>query len=316
MTSPLAPLSEDAYRALRGDVTAWSPLVEDVLDRHDLREAEAEIVGGHNPTYPTFVVGDVVVKFFGFVPTWRMTHAAERAAMTMLLRDPQIRAPRLLATGELREDAHAPWPYLVISRIPGRSIEDTTLTDAQRGALAWELGEQLKRVHTLPPSDAMQAIAWDPVDLSSALARSSLPPHLIEQASDYVSAIPAAAPCFLHGDLAGQHVFVERKTFRGFIDWGDAVVADPHLELIQLYRGTFDCDGALFDACLEAYGWPRDETFPTRTLGHALLRQALGLAQHLGMDVFEPIAAKHDLARIKTLDAMAALLFEADATRA
>ncbi len=72
-----------------------------------------------------------------------------------------------------------------------------------------------------------------------------------------------------------------------------------------------DCDAALFDACLEAYGWSRDGTFPHRVLGHALERQALGLSQHLGMDVFEPIAAAHDLARIPTLEALAERLFGA-----
>lgn len=310
MTSPLDPATEDAYRASRGAVSAWSGHIEDVLARHGLREADAEIVGGHNPTYPTFIVGEVVVKFFGFVPTWRTTHAAERAAMTLLLQDPLIRAPRLLATGDLRDDACAPWPYLVISRVPGRSIQDARLTEAQRMTLAVELGEQLRRIHTLPPSEAMRAIGWKPVELTTALARSSLPPHLIEQAEDYITAMPKAAPCFLHGDLAGQHVFVERRTLRGFIDWGDAVVADPHLEWIQLYRDTFDCDATLFDACLAAYGCARDETFAHRTLGHALLRQALGLAQHLGMDVFEPIAAKHDLTQIPTLEVLATRLFE------
>lgn len=314
MMSWVQPVSEADYRAIRCDADAWRHAVEDVLDRHDLREAGAEVVAGYNPTYPTFVVGDVVVKFFGFVPTWRMTHAAERAAMTLLLTDPLILAPRLLATGTLTEDAAHPWPYHVFTRIAGASLEDAELDGDRRMRVASEIGVQLRRIHGLRPSEACRAVAWEPVALTEALARSSLPPHLIEQAPDYVEAMPFAPSRFLHGDLGAQHVFVERGSLTGFVDWGDAVVADPHLELIQIYRGALLCDDALFVTFLDAYGWSVDASFAHRALGHALLRQALGLAQHLGMDVFEPISERWDLTRVPTLEAMASMLFGATGT--
>ncbi|MFN8557309.1 MAG: hypothetical protein U0531_08150 [Dehalococcoidia bacterium] len=56
------------------------------------------------------------------------------------------------------------------------------------------------------------------------------------------------------------------------------MVADRHIEIIQLYRDLFDCDGALLRVFLDAYGWPADVDFPRKALGYALLRQALGLA--------------------------------------
>lgn len=309
MTAWLPPTSEVDYRALRCDVGAWRHAVEDVLERHDLRAAGAEIVAGYNPTFPTFLVGDVVVKFFGCVPTWRTSHAAERAALTLLLTDPRIRAPRLLATGQLADDVAAPWPYLVLSRVAGNRLGMSGLDVAHRERLAADLGEQLRRVHALKPSPAMAAIAWEPVDLVDALARSSLPPHLIEQAPGFVAGAPSTEPRFLHGDLAAQHVFVERGNLTGLIDWGDAVVMDPHLELIQVLRSALACDTGLFRAFLASYGWERDEAFARKALAQALRRQAIGLAQHLRMDVFEPVAARWDLATVATLDDLADLLF-------
>jgi len=71
----------------------------------------------------------------------------------------------------------------------------------------------------------------------------------------------------------------------------------------------FDCAKALFRTFLEASDWPVGKDFPTRTLGMALHRQAIGLMQHHTMDVFEPIAALLLLEDIGMLDELAAELF-------
>lgn len=48
---------------------------------------------------------------------------------------------------------------------------------------------------------------------------------------------------------------------------------------------------------------------PRQALSLALYRQAVGLAQHLTLDVFEPIAAMYPLQEIGTLDELATELF-------
>ena len=62
-------------------------------------------------------------------------------------------------------------------------------------------------------------------------------------------------------------------------------------------------------AFLDASDWPVTPDFPRQTLGLALYRQAIGLAQHRTMDVFEPIAARIPLNDIATLDELALALF-------
>ena len=113
-----------------------------------------------------------------------------------------------------------------------------------------------------------------------------------------------------HADLTRSHVFLEDDGVAGLIDWGDAVAGDRHLELIQVYRDVLDCDADLFRAFLEGSAWPKGDDFPRRTLAYAIRRQALGLAQHLGMDVFEPVAEKLALEDVPTLDALAERLFD------
>ena len=287
----------------------WHGRVREVLNRHDLSEHGADPVPGSSSTHPTFVCGDVVVKLFGRFRGWRRSFQAERAAHARLEAHASIRAPRVVAEGWLYEGAIDPWPYLVTERVQGQSWAQSTLTDDQRRAVAAELGEQVLLLHALPVDGALSYEDWDPPDGMNAAGRTSLPPHLVEQVGAYLADLGPDDPVFVHADLIDAHVFIDGGQLAGVIDWGDAIVADRHLELIQPFRGLFDCDRELFGVFLEAANWPIDENFARRALGQALRRQAVGLAQHRGMDVFEPIAAKYPLRDIPTLDDLAAELF-------
>jgi aminoglycoside phosphotransferase (APT) family kinase protein len=250
-----------------------------------------------------------VVKLFGYSRAWRESHAAERAAQALVASDPEIAAPSLLAEGRLSDDVDAPWPYLVTTRMSGVSWRDAELPAEQRLSVAADLGKQVRRVHALRPSRAVRHEDWPALSVAAAAEQSSLPPHLIAQIDDYLARLEPFDRVFVHGDLVAMHVFVENGRLTGIIDWGDAIVADRHYELIQVYRDLFDCDKALFRVFLDACNWPVGEDFPSQTLGHGLVRQAVGLAQHHTMDVFEPIAALLPLAEIATLDDLATDLF-------
>ncbi len=164
-------------------------------------------------------------------------------------------------------------------------------------------------MHALGPSGVATDADWLALDVAAAAAHSSLPPHLIAQIGDYLARLGSFDRVFVHGDLVANHVFLENGCLTGIIDWGDAMVTDRHYELIQLYRDMFGCDKALFRVFLEASDWPVGKDFPRQALGHALHRQAVGLAQHRTMDVFEPIAAALPLHDIGTLDELATELF-------
>jgi hygromycin-B 7''-O-kinase len=292
-----------------GDVGLWAPYVLEILGRHDLADAGQEPVAGFNPTYPTFLYNDVVVKLFGYSRSWRASHAAERAAHVLVATDPEIAAPSLLGDGRLYDDVDAPWPYLITTRMSGVASGRAELSAEQRLSIAAELGRQVRRVHALRPSGVATDADWPALDVAAAAERSSLPPHLIAQIDDYLARLGSVDHVFVHGDLAAQHVFVENGRLTGIIDWGDAMVTDRHYELIQLYRDMFGCDKSLFRVFLETSNWPVGNDFPRQALGLALRRQAVGLTQHHTIDVFEPIAALLPLRDIGTLDELATELF-------
>jgi len=292
-----------------GDIDFWQPYIAEILERHHLKDLGWQPAAGANPTYPIFLHGDVVVKLFGYSRSWRASHAGERAAYALLATDPGIAAPRLVAEGRLYDDVDGAWPYLVTTRMSGVSWRNAGLSIEQKLSLAADLGTQIRRVHALRPACVAAHAEWSAVSVAAAAERSSLPRRLIAQIEDYLSRLGPFDEVFCHGDLVADHVFVEKGRLVGIIDWGDAMVTDWHYELIQPYRDMFDCNKALLRAFLDAGDWPRGNDFPRKALGLALHRQAVGLAQHHTMDVFEPIAARFPLQTIRTLDELATLLF-------
>jgi hypothetical protein len=309
MTAPPTFASVQQYSSRLEDVGFWWPYVAEILERHDLADAGREPVAGFNPTYPTFLYADVVVKLFGYVRSWRESHAAERAAQALIATDPEIAAPSLLSEGRLYDDADAPWPYLITTRMSGVAWEDAELSTEQRLSVAADLGRQVRRVHALRPSGVVTDEDWPALNVAAAAEQSSLSPHLIPQIDDYLARLGPFDRVLVHSDLVAAHAFVENGRITGIIDWGDATVTDRHYELIQPYRDMFDCDKALLRVFLEASDWPVGKDFPRQALGLALYRQALGLAQHLTIDVFEPIAGLLPLQDIGTLDDLATELF-------
>ena len=309
MITPPTFASVQDYVSRCGDMDFWWPYVAEILKRHDLAVVGRELAAGFNPTYPTFLFGDVVVKLFGYSRAWRKSHAAERAAQALVATDPEIAAPSLLAEGRLYDGVDAAWPYLVTTRMPGVSWRDAELSSEQRLSVAADLGQQVRRVHALHPSGVAMHEYWPAPSVPEAAEQSSLPPHLIAQIDDYLAQLRPFDRVFVHGDLCAMHAFVENGRLTGIIDWGDAMVTDRHYELIQLYRDMFSCDKTLFRVFLETIDWPVTKDFPRQALGLALHRQAVGLAQHHTIDVFEPIAALLPLRDIGTLDDLAAELF-------
>jgi hygromycin-B 7''-O-kinase len=312
---PPLPTLRD-LRSRLGDVRLWTPYVDEVLARHDLLDGRHDVVAGSNPTYPTFVRGDVVVKLFGCdALPWREAYAAERAGLELAGTDPGLRAPHLLAAGLLRPEVPAgtgaSWPYLVMGRVAGLPVWAADLDRRRRESLAADLGDWLRRLQALQPATGIPADdAWSALDVPAAAAHSSLPDHLVRQVAPFLAAHPLRGHVVVHGDVIENHVHVDGDGHVvAVIDWGDVAVTDPHYELAQIHRDLFDCDVGLLRTLLDAASWPVGTDFAPRGLAAALWRQAVGWDQHGSMDVFEPAARRLPLATVATLDELAVALY-------
>ena len=295
----------EAYAACLEDVAFWAPYVAAILRRHGLPSAPLEI--GRVGSFPTFLAGRSVVKLFGDRLDGAICYQSELAVLRLLRDHPAIPAPTLLADGALFGEASAgwPWPYLLMTRVPGACWSDAALTRAEQEAVARQLGAAIGDLHAVPvPTDTFWQRDWIAEWRATCVERQRrwqlLPPHLIDQIEAYLLVPPDADRRLLHADLHDHHVFVQPGRLVSIVDWGDAIVADPYYELAALHLLTFNADRRLLAAFLDSYGWPSDPDFVRRALSMALIYQ---------FDVLHRVAQSIDLAAIPTLDALADLVW-------
>ncbi len=308
MNAPIIT-SDKAYKHRCADTAFWQPYVSCVLQRHDLAVNGSPITAGFNSTYPVFITDDLVIKFFGYRNNWQAVFKNEMAAHRCLATNPDIKAPQIIASGELFEDSESPWAYSIARRIPGNSWLNTQLTRKQQIDLVKSIGQQLKLIHDLPINDQLQTDHnWSTLDLKAAAKQSVLPNHLIAQIADFIAQLDPFDKVFVNSDIVAMHVFVNNAQLSGIIDWGDATVADRHYELGKLCL-EFPGDKELLTTFINASNWPVNKNFARQALGLAIYRQAVGLTQHNTFDVFYKIPDVLPLDEITNLDELADQLF-------
>lgn len=306
--SPVFSSLQD-YRNRLSDIDWWWPYLKHIVGRHGMTNSSLVPIPGTGGTYPVFIYGDIAIKLFGFLPSWQKNFTAERAVQEVLASDPQLAVPQLLAEGRLYNDQTDSWPYMIITRIPGTAWQYAGLNPMQKAVVAADLGRQLQRIHSLHAPGIATHEDWLTVDVTRAAAQSSLPPHLTAQVKDYLSRLGPSDPVLVHGDIMFRHVFVNNGRLSGIIDWGDAILTDRHYEFAKMHLDLFNGDKTVLRAFLNASNWPVDKDFAQKAMGHALYRQAHGLAQHPTIDVFYMLPEWLPLQDITTLDELANELF-------
>lgn len=284
-----------------GDVDYWGPYVLEIAKREGLPRGhvEAPFVG----TFPTFLIGEGVVKLFGPSYDGAASWAAEKAMCELLAGRPNIPAPELLASGDLiTEEQEWTWPYLVTKRLRSGPVRERPLIGTAGKSIAQQLGEAVANLHSLvPPAEV------DDRDLlprlrstaASRLAGFGLPTHLVEQVPDYLEDAPRPTT-LVHADITADHLFHDGHGLTGIIDWGDAIVADPFYELVAIAFDCFDADQRLLESFLRGYGWDVDAHFA---------KDALRAICEFQFNAIARIRTIVDLNSVRTLDALADQLF-------
>lgn len=300
------------YLAARSDVSFWMPYLERALAAHGFaRDGQFDsraVMAGTNGTHPTFIVGDLVVKFFGHTSFWRTSHRAELRAMRFVSSHKALQTPSLLAAGQLFTCQEKPWPYLITTRVEGEPWS-ATMARPRLERVAAQLGQQLRLLHRLPSASMDGLSQWRAPGVVEALSNSAFPPHLKGEVLSFLANLPQTPSVVVHGDLVLNHVWIKDGRLAAIIDWGDAVVASPYYDIGKVYFHTFGGDLALWRIFLDAYQWDISEDFACLTLGWALRRQAVGLAQHHRFDIFNHLPALVPLAQMTSLEQLAHTLF-------
>ena len=283
----------------------WTPFINEIAQQHGMVLEVHNAKAGYNSTYPTFLVGSYVFKFFGFRKNCRTVFTEELKTHKVLASSPEIKAPKILISGKLSED----WSYLVFNKAEGQSLHHSPLSYEDKLRLAVDLGSELKRVHGLKCDWYFDKKFWQELNLVEAAKKSILPPHLIEQIPTFVQDLDPFDLVFTNSDIVENHIFHVDGKLSSIIDWGDATYTDRHYELAKLYLNSFDADRSLLEAFLKSYNWPFTYNFAKKALGMCFYRQAMGLLQHNTFDVFFKLPGLINLQKIEKLEDLATKLF-------
>lgn len=281
------------------DATYWGPYVQEVLDRHALPAGRVE--PPFPGTFPTFIVGDLVVKLFGEAFDGQRSSKIEEAVHDLVSTEPEIPAPAVVAAGSLF-DTSPTWPYIVTERVPGTAIREVQVDVEFRDGVADALGAIVAHLHRLPPPAAVRERVL-PAQLRreapERMARYGLPAHLVGQIPEFLA--DAEPPTMLvHGDITADHVFVDGAGITAIIDWGDALVADRSYELPAVFLDALRGDRRHLEAFLDGAEWPRDQ----------LARRLLQGILEFQFDAIAAVATRVDLSSTASLDDLAHRLLD------
>lgn len=130
--------------------------------------------------------------------------------------------------------------------IAGRPLLGRTAPDG----LAQTMGRFLRELHAIDLGDVGGLVDDDPADPERWLEDLDGPPDLIEALRTSVPP-PGRRRVLAHADLGAEHLLEHDGALAGVIDWSDAAITDPALDLARPYR---DFGPGFLAELLEAYG--------------------------------------------------------------
>jgi aminoglycoside phosphotransferase (APT) family kinase protein len=120
---------------------------------------------------------------------------------------------------------------LAYERLPGRPL----LGRSPPAGAARRLGRFLRELHAADPATVVDLIPTEDADPGAWLDDLEGPRELVRMLH---AACPRRSPhrVVAHADLGAEHILERDGTLTGVIDWSDAAITDPALDLARLYR--------------------------------------------------------------------------------
>jgi hygromycin-B 7''-O-kinase len=295
--------SDDEYEASLLDAVFWAPYMRATLGRAGLPD-KGEVVTHFPTTHVSALVG---ARFF--VKLHYEDWFGEECFQTErtfyeTTRGCELPVPDLLAEGALYEDEGWRWPFLVLTMMPGKDVR--SIGDATDGRsmerVASFVGSTMRRLHDLPVVEREPLVHSTYADLiNDRMAKSerdhvswrSLPERLATSVRDYVWARrdlvdpDRSSRRLIHGDLHGGNIFVAETGDgwdpTGIVDFNDAMIGDPHYDLVSLHLKAFRADKSLLRIAMDAYGWEEvGSDWPERMMAFTLVHD---------YDMIEPVVS-------------------------
>ncbi|WP_437965691.1 aminoglycoside 3'-phosphotransferase/choline kinase family protein [Sorangium sp. So ce260] len=288
------------FDRIRADLGAFLPAIRAVCERHGLTTSGLTAFERGTNVVVSNDAGQIIKLFPPFL---RHQFEAERLALARLHGKVPVATPEILREAELDG-----WPYLVMSRLPGSTLEEAwpAMGGAERVEALARAGEIMRAAHALP-TGGLESIdlGWDAfverqiAGCEGRHRRMGLPERLVSQLPAYLSSaralLPASVvPVLLTGEYTPENLLVTRTggawRLTGMIDFADACLGPPEYDLLGpcLFLAAGDAD--LLRAFLGAYGYRLIDLSPTlsrKLMALALLHRYSNLRYQVRIEGWE-----------------------------
>ncbi|WP_369134859.1 phosphotransferase family protein [Modestobacter sp. I12A-02662] len=197
----------------------------------DLREL------GGGLDHRAFLAGELVVRVADPGARAEVTREAELLRLVAAHVSVPVPVPRFA------DPVHGVLGYPLV---PGRPL----LGRAAPAGAAARLGRVLRELHGIPRAEVGDRAPVDPAEPDDWLADLPGPAPLL-RVLRATRPRPARELVLAHADLGAEHLLESDGELTGIIDWADAAVTDPALDLARPYR---DFGPAFLDDVLLAHG--------------------------------------------------------------
>ncbi len=239
------------FEVFHATPSRWLPIAKDIANSHGLPSSEIEVfsessnlVVGFGPSH--------ILKIFP--PMLRHQHVSERLTLQALIGQLKVEIPEIIFEGE--RDG---WPYLVLSRLYGRTGAEVwpSLTESQKEDLLLEIGALIQEVQSVPATPLLKIEPqWNtfiPKQISGCVERHRrlhLPEKYLSQLSSVLLEAasvlgPCKSPVILTGEYIPVNFMLKQKgedwTLSGLFDFGDVMTGSPEYDLVG--PSTFMCGG-------------------------------------------------------------------------
>ena len=275
------------WSGVYSDVSIWKPAIDAICASEGIRYRSIE--SPRSNTNAVFILDRrLVLKIYS--PFWS-EFDIEPKLIEVLSTEGNVPVPEIVASGRFQD--RTTWPYLVIERCPGLTLDAlrSELSREEVMSIAAQVGDVTRSLHQtvvdkLEGADAAET--WDDLVhrrrrevLSELVGRGIGTSGVAETLGgllDYVIDDSRSRPrVVVHGDLESDHVLISRVNgewrVSSIIDFGDARVGVRDYEWMPLWLGLFDRDIEEMRAFVESYDRTllSDGAFPRRIMGWTLL---------------------------------------------
>ena len=264
--------SYEEFEKMKHNAGLWETAAHQILEQHGLAHLPLAIINeGSNIVFG--IGSDRILKIF--VPALRDQFESEKLVLNHIYGKLSILTPKLEHVGELDG-----WPYLIMSRIEGRTLEGLweKLPFENKVSLIRKLGNLIREVHSIP-TNGLESIDshWASflenqiVNCAERHRSLNLPVTMVDGIPAYLEATSPLLPrnirpVLLTGEYTPMNLIVKETNgfwdLHGLIDFGDSLLGLREYDLLGPGAFLIQGDQRLARELLISYGYTQEELNP------------------------------------------------------